>query len=64
VIRFILFILIVFIVYNLAKFFLRAITGSGETSGKMPNEPKSKYDDVEEAKFKDIDNDSQKTDKT
>ncbi|MGE5859564.1 MAG: hypothetical protein ACM34J_03375 [Ignavibacteria bacterium] len=62
-IRFILFLLILFIVYGVVKFFFRVLTGSGRTYDKM-HQPKSKYENVEDAKYKEIDNSSEKNDKT
>jgi hypothetical protein len=63
VIRFILFLLILFIVYGVVKFFFRVLTGPGRTYDKM-HRPKSKYENVEDAKYKEIDNGSEKNDKT
>jgi hypothetical protein len=45
------------------KFFFRVLTGSGRTYDKM-HQPKSKYENVEDAKYKEIDNSSEKNDKT
>ena len=64
-IRFIFFLLILFIAYGVVKFFFRVLTGSGRTYDRMhPKEPKSKYENVEDAKFKEIDDNSEKNEKT
>ncbi len=62
-IRFILFLLILFIVYGVVKFFFKVLTGSRGTYDKM-HQPKSKYENVEDAKYKEIDDNSEKNDKT
>jgi len=65
VIRFIIFVLLAFIIYNLVRFFIRTLLGSTRNFDRMERKkPKSKYDDVEEAKFKEIDNGKENNEKT
>jgi hypothetical protein len=45
------------------KFFFKVLTGSRGTYDKM-HQPKSKYENVEDAKYKEIDDNSEKNDKT
>lgn len=64
-IRFIIFILLAFIIYSIAKFFFRTLLGSPKTYDRMNRKKqKSKYEDVEDAKFREIDGTDEKKEKS
>ncbi len=55
--RFILFLVLFYIIYKVLQFFLRKLTSpskNNQDTFKRSPSPKSKYENVEEADFKDI----------
>lgn len=64
-IRLLIFILLAFIIFNVVIYFIRILLGSSKNYERMGRKAsKSKYEDVEEAKFKEIDDSKEKNDKT